>query len=227
MKKLDINNTRKQYNIMLNAYTKAEETRFNVHCFHIHLVATNELTSKEFEEHITDAISGMNDLPKDNTLLNSSQVNRFKSLNCNPRLLEQLKKATKVYSVENVAKFLKDYANVTNVRTLEIACYNGGAFSTKVVEKDAKKLLAKKKASKKPSGKTNQSNNSKNNVKINAEEIEKSILQIVKFAEKLASNKETRSYLKAMNDLNDAVYNGKNELYSILLNKFKKSGIKA
>jgi hypothetical protein len=30
-----------------------------------------------------------------------------------------------------------------------------------------------------------------------------------------------------MNDLNDAVYNGKNELYSILLNKFKKSGIKA
>ena len=71
MKKLDINNTRKQYNIMLNAYTKAEETRFNVHCFHIHLVATNELTSKEFEEHITDAISGMNDLPKDNTLLQS------------------------------------------------------------------------------------------------------------------------------------------------------------
>ena len=90
-----------------------------------------------------------------------------------------------------------------------------------------KKLQAKKKKSKAPSGKTNQSNNSKNNVKINAEEIEKSILQIVKFAEKLASNKETRSYLKAMNDLNDAVYNGKNELYSILLNKFKKSGIKA
>ena len=227
MKKLDINNTRKQYNIMLNAYTKAEETRFNVHCFHIHLVATNELTSKEFEEHITDAISGMNDLPEDNTLLNKSQVNRFKSLDCNVRLLEQLKKATKVYSVENVAKFLKDYANVTNVRTLEIACYNGGAFSKNVEEKNAEKLLTKKKESKKPSGKTNQSNNSKNNLKINAEEIEKSIIQIAKFTEKLASHQETRSYLRVLKDLTDAIYNKDNELYSVLLNNFKKKGIRA
>ena len=227
MKKLDINNTRKQYNIMLNAYTKAEETRFNVHCFHIHLVATNELTSKEFEEHITDAISGMNDLPEDNTLLNKSQVNRFKSLDCNVRLLEQLKKATNEYSVKNIAKFLKDYANVTNVRTLEIACYNGGAFSKNVEEKDAEKLLAKKKKSKAPSGKTNQSNNSKNNVKINAEEIEKSILQIAKFTEKLASQQETRAYLRVLKDLTDAIYNKDNELYSVLLNNFKKKGIRA
>jgi len=227
MKKLDINNTRKQYNIMLNAYTKAEETRFNVHCFHIHLVATNELTSKEFEEHITDAISGMNDLPEDNTLLNKSQVNRFKSLDCNVRLLEQLKKATNEYSVKNIAKFLKDYANVTNVRTLEIACYNGGAFSKNVEEKNAEKLLTKKKESKKPSGKTNQSNNSKNNLKINAEEIEKSIIQIAKFTEKLASHQETRSYLRVLKDLTDAIYNKDNELYSVLLNNFKKKGIRA
>ena len=225
MKKLLIKDTQKQYNSMLNAYDVATERKLNVHCFHISIVLEYGLNKEQFVEHITDAIAGLNLV--NNPILNSHAITRFKSLNTNKKLLEMFVKSNpKNLSAESVKKFLKSF-NIDSQELLQVACYNGGIFSQNVLHKDAKKVQEiKKKKSKKPSGETNQTKD-KSNVEINVEEIEKSILKIAKFHQELASKQETRNYLRASKDLTDAIYNKDNELYDILLNKFKKNGIKA
>ena len=224
MKKLLIKDTQKQYNSMLNAYDVATERKLNVHCFHIFIVLKYGLTKEQFVEHITDAIEGLNLV--NNPILNDSAITRFKSLNTNKKLLEMfVKSKPKDLSPESVKKFLKSF-NVDSQELLQVACYDGGIFSNNVLNKDAKKVQEMKKKSKKPSGETNQTKD-KSNIEINAEEIEKSILKIAKFHQELASKQETRNYLRASKDLTDAIYNKDNELYNILLNKFKKNGIKA
>ena len=224
MKKLLIKETQKQYNSMLNAYDVATERKLNVHCFHISIVLEYGLNKDQFVDHITDAIKGLN--LTNNPILNDSAITRFKSLNTNKKLLEMfVKSKPKDLSLESVKKFLKSF-NIDSQELLQIACYDGGIFSRNVLNEDTKKVQEIKKKSKKPSGETNQTKD-KSNIEINVKEIEKSILKIAKFHQELASKQETRSYLRVSKDFTDAIYNKDNELYDILVNKFKKNGIKA
>ena len=59
MTKLNITETQKQYTNLLTAYDKATAIKFNVHCFHISMVLTHDMSKETFVEHITNAIDGL------------------------------------------------------------------------------------------------------------------------------------------------------------------------
>jgi hypothetical protein len=224
MNKLNITETQKQYTNLLTAYDKATAIKFNVHCFHISMVLTHNMSKETFVEHITNAIEGLQ--LKDSPILNNHAVTRFKSLNTNKRLLEQFKETKpKDLTPESVKKFLNSF-NIDSQELLQVACYSGGVFSKTVTEKNTKKLQEqKKKQSKKPSGKTNQDSSKVSATELDSDKVEQFIKETLKGLGHIKA--KYPEHYKVFANCFELQATNKNELFNIHFNNYDKNGIKS
>jgi hypothetical protein len=224
MHKLNITETQKQYTNLLTAYDKATAIKFNVHCFHISMVLTHDMSKENFVEHITNAIDGLQ--LKDSPILNSHAVTRFKSLNTNKRLLEQFKETKpKDFSIDSIKKFLNSF-NIDSQELLQVACYDGGIFSNNVLNKDTKKVQEiKKKKFKKPSGKTNQDSSKVNVTELDSDKVEQFIKETLKGLSHIKA--KYPEHYKVFANCFELQSKDKTELFNIHFNNYEKNGIKS
>ena len=225
MKTLDIKKTEKLFFQTIKKSTLKDNSNFDLCCYIIENVITNNLTSKELEQHLKDALFNVTN-GKHYDCLNESTIKRLKSLCCNKRLIAQIK--------ENKPKSVKSFLNSFNIDTqnlLQVACYKGGVFSSEVTEKDTKKLYAKKlkerKESKAPSGKVNQQNASNKKVDLNSKNVEKNLQNAFLIIKSVVDNPSLKSHAIVSKTILDCIFDKDVEKFNIHFSSYKKNGIKA
>ena len=225
MKNLDIKKTEKTFNNLIISSNKNDNSKFDLCCYIIEIVFVNTLNSKQLETHLSNALFNVTK-GKHFDCLNENTIKRLKSLCCNKRLMEQIKKAKPT----SVKSFLNSF-NIDTQNLLQVACYTNGIFSSsEVKEKDTKKLYAKKlkekKESRKPSGQVNQNENS-DKVNFNTKNVEKNIQNALLTLKTVIDNPELKSHAFITKTLMECLLNKDKEQFNIHFDNYVKNGTKS